>query len=477
MISFLGMVGSARRLSPPATPVTRKYSVRFLRLQVNRREPVRTASKAGTANAGLRAAQIPGQSAARNTEEPSKEFRAFELPRTVRANPVKQTLVQLDRPPNLPLKQDISLPAMLLWTDAPTPPEMRKQFVPPSVRKLQRIARSLPVAPTIELGNREQTVADLKIASNIPTEAPRLVQPTSTTAPVRIPGPQAVKIPNIVPPDIAQPSEAAIISIPDSAVRFSELTVLPPANQIAPPKPAASAGSGGTADGGELRGGAHGSTGAAEMPATGGSGGQRDAGMRAGNASGTTAVAEAGAGTSAEGRATGIDMGGGGDAGMSAVPGTTRLVLPKEGKFGVVITGAASSAPYSESIGVLTGKVVYTVYLRVGLHKNWILQYCLPNGAGQQVRRRGSATPIQAPWPFLMLRPDALATGNADYVILHGNISAEGHFEGLGLVFPNELEQKDLLLRSLKHWEFRPASRDGVPTTVEFLLIIPNETD
>jgi hypothetical protein len=376
----------------------------------------------------------------------------------------------------VPLKQDIALPAMLLWADAPTAPEMRKQFVPPSIRKVQKTAQSLPVAPSIELGNREEAIADLKIAGALPVELPHLVQPKSTTAPVRIPGPQPVKIPDIVPLEVAQPTEASIISIPDSAVRLSELTVLPPANQIAPPRPAGSDGSNGSANGAEFRGGSEGGGGRSGSAGPAGSSAQVGTAAVAGNLIGVAGPGGV-AGTSGNVRGALENSAGSGDVGMSAIPGTTRLVLPKEGKFGVVITGAASSAPYAESVGVLSGKVVYTVYLRVGLRKNWILQYCLPSGVEQQTRKRGSATPIQAPWPFLMLRPDSLATGNADYVILHGNISAEGHFEQLGLVFPNELEQKELLLHSLINWEFRPASRDGVATEVEFLLIIPNETE
>jgi hypothetical protein len=42
-------------------------------------------------------------------------------------------------------------------------------------------------------------------------------------------------------------------------------------------------------------------------------------------------------------------------------------------------------------------------------------------------------------------------------------------------MLPDDIETKDLLLRSLKGWEFRPSSRDGEPTAVEVLLIIPRK--
>jgi hypothetical protein len=153
----------------------------------------------------------------------------------------------------------------------------------------------------------------------------------------------------------------------------------------------------------------------------------------------------------------------------------TRLTLPKDGHYGVVVAGSAPAAPYPESVGALGGKMVYTVYLRVGLRKKWILQYCLPKLAEQRIKTRGSATPLDAPWPFLILRPDQLSASGEEYVLVHGMITSEGHFDQLAMIFPEELEKKDLLISSLKKWEFRPSSRDGVPTTVEVLLIIPRE--
>jgi hypothetical protein len=155
--------------------------------------------------------------------------------------------------------------------------------------------------------------------------------------------------------------------------------------------------------------------------------------------------------------------------------GLTRIALPKDGKFGVVVSGAAGSTPYPESVGALSGKVVYTVYLKVGLRKNWILQYCLPQAAGSA--RKGTATSLDAPWPFLMLRLDRLSNFDPDYIMIHGMLTSAGQFDRLAMLFPAELEQRDLLLNSLKLWAFRPASRDGEPIAVEVLLIIPRQTE
>jgi hypothetical protein len=153
----------------------------------------------------------------------------------------------------------------------------------------------------------------------------------------------------------------------------------------------------------------------------------------------------------------------------------TRITLPKDGKFGVVVTGASASTPYPESVGALSGKIVYTVYLKVGLRKSWILQYCLPKAVDGA--KRGTATPLDAPWPFLILRPDRLTDSDPDYIVVHGMLTSAGQLEQLAMVFPAELDQRDLLLSSLRLWAFRPASRDGEPIGVEVLLIIPREAE
>ena len=141
----------------------------------------------------------------------------------------------------------------------------------------------------------------------------------------------------------------------------------------------------------------------------------------------------------------------------------------------MVVLGSAGSTPYPESVGALSGKVVYTVYMKVGLRRSWILQYCLPKNTGQNEVNGTSATPLAAPWPFLIMRPDQLTDSDTDYIIVHGILDSHGQFDQLSMVFPAELAKKNLLLNSAEAWYFRPASRDGVPVAVEVLLIIPRE--
>jgi hypothetical protein len=117
--------------------------------------------------------------------------------------------------------------------------------------------------------------------------------------------------------------------------------------------------------------------------------------------------------------------------------------------------------------------MAYTVYLHVGLAKNWILQYSLPAAADS-----GSAARIDPPWPYDMERPE-LARGdlNGDAIMVHGFVNESGRFERVAIVFPVDFVQTKFVLAALEKWRFRAAMRNGLLTTVEVLLIIPAESE
>jgi hypothetical protein len=437
------------------------------------------------------------------------EHRQFKLPPNTRLQAAKQTLVQLDLPPDIALKQEIPLPTALLWNQTEVP-RMRRRFVaPPPIKKLPHVAQSLPVAPALEPPNREVNVAELNISSAFLNDTPHLVQPPSVASPVSSAGQEKAKeVPQIGLADSAQPSTANLISLPNTPLRSTTVLALPPANQIASADLAAgggkqgigqgsgSGGSGAGESGTDAKGsGGHGSGSLAGAGVGGGAGGNGPgfggSGGNAGQGSGTASSGFGGGGT-ASGNGTGGTGSGGNGRGASSggsgvdgsggglghdTAGLTRINLPKEGKFGVIVLGSADSTQYPESVGALSGKVIYTVYLKVGLRKSWIMQYCLPNKADKKIAVNGSAVALDAPWPFLIMRPDRWSDSDPDYIMVHGMLTEAGQFDQLAMVFPEELEKKDWLLHSLKLWAFRPASRDGVPIGVEVLLIIPHERD
>jgi hypothetical protein len=129
---------------------------------------------------------------------------------------------------------------------------------------------------------------------------------------------------------------------------------------------------------------------------------------------------------------------------------------------------------YPETLGMWADRLAYTVYLQVGAEKNWIMQYCLPR-VQQAV---GGISRPDAPWPYLIVTPH-LAAGDSDTdaVLVHGFIDEGGHFEHLAVVFPTEFPQTKFILSALQQWQFRPAAQNGKSTTVEVLLIIPEETE
>jgi hypothetical protein len=383
---------------PTPARITRKYSVVLLRFQP---PPVQQAEAVQTPKA------IPAPDVRRR----------FELPPKVRVAPVKQTLVQLEVPPDVVLKQEIPLPTALLWT------QTAKPLLLPPLDATVRVVADQPAPPRLEMPNAEPTVADLKIANVLLSELPKLPVPAATTSPVRTAdSQQANQIPETSPAFVSETTvRVNLISDPEHPVSSSTMVVVLPANQVAP--------------------------------------------------SGATLAADGVTGLGNRSLALAAQIG---QPDEDPLPGTTRIDLPKDGKFGAVVLASASSSPYPESESTLSGKLIRTVYLQMGLRKSWILQYCQLDNPGQKTGVQ-TGSPIDAPWPFVMIRPNELSA--SDYIVVRGIVTAEGRFDQLALVFPEDLTQKDLLMSSLKRWQFRPASEAGQNEAVEVLLIIPRESD
>jgi len=502
---------------PPIYVVTRtitpKYSVRFIHLQTpseylthDASHPAQETGKSAKLerSKGTSGRRSPGKSGPVAPLEPSiaREHRHFQLPPDIRKQPVTQTLVQMDLPPDLLLKQEIPLPTALLWNQTLPPPPTTRQFVAPPAEKTPAIAQSLPAAPVLMAPNRETDVANVNVAAAPVNDTPHLTHRATIASPVSNPGQEPAKtIPQIGLATSDQPSAANLIALSNTPLHSTPIVVLPPANQIAASDRAnagSTAGDGGPGNAPPASGAsghAISSQSAEELAAIQAkknAAKASEANSKApDNAKGNAAVTRESASTSkgetpspknavvaagpsgkSAGEPTGTKVAPPEAAPVPSIPGATRITQPKDGKFAVVVLGSAASSRYPESAGALSGKVVYSVYLRVGLRKNWILQYCLPKAVGQ-----GSVIPVDAPWPFEMMRPDRWGSSDSDYIIVKGMLTSGGRFEQLAMVFPDDFETKDLLLTSLKGWAFRPASRDGEPTAVEVLLIIPRETE
>ncbi len=498
------------------TSVIHRYHVRFFDLSL----PKRSTRASGAGNGGLSAGtawrqgvqggQSGVQGAAAKAVEARRRVRPFELAPVAKTDPVKQTVIQPDILAKVMLPPDVPIPAAIMWTQAQPPPFPTKRFVAPPLKAPPKVSVNISAPPTLKLPNGAVMLADVRVAPTPINELARLPRPPTMSSPVVVTGEQEAKeVPQTVSPRVKDENLTNLISIPDSPALATTIAVLPPANQIAPPEPGgaqtatarnenaggagqATSGTGGNSNGsgnggsqgqgtaGEGNGGQGSGAGVGGMGSGVGNGGTGSGVGAGGNGGigngGSGGGANAGSGSGA-GSGTGNGSAGSGELGWVAGKDLTRITMAKEGKFNVVVLGSEASTLYPESAGSLTGRIIYTVYLDVRLRKKWILEYCLPRTVEQRATVRGRATPVDPPWPFLILRPDRFKGSDFDYVMLHGNLTEEGRLNELAVVYPQMLPERESLIQSLQQWAFRPASRDGERIAVEVLLIIPGQPD
>ncbi len=478
-------------------PVAQKYSVHYLHLQVPQMPRVIAGGGGATAPQEPKpAAPKAGTSGTAPAPEPvHTAHRKFELPNVPQTRKVEQTLVQLELPPELKPRADIRVPAILLWESRNLPRPPARKFIAPARKQAAKVQPNLPVEPKLELPNQERNISNLNFSAVRVTEIPLLPQPASSTTPIRIveSGP-TTPIPQSAAANSAQPEPANVISIPDMPLPGGKVLTIPPVNQVASAHMYGGGIDGDGADGAGASGNGAAGAGAGAGKGTAGAGSGTASGAGgSGNGAAGTGSGVSGSGNGGAGAGSGIGRGGSGSGGGSGVgtgpgPGSgagvgtggagsvTRIARAKDGKFQAVVLGSADSAQtYPESAGVLTSRLVYTVYLRVGTKKSWIMQYCVPKSAEQALKTKGSAAPVEPPFPFLILRPNLRFDPEMDYLIVHGVVTSTGKFEQLSIIGTTNYPQERLLLSSLGQWEFRPASKDGQATVVEVLLIIPKE--
>jgi len=356
------------------------------------------------------------------------------------ATPGPQTLVQPYVSSHLTLPEPIPVPNIVIWTPEKAPV---KTIVLPKPDK----PTAAEAKPVLDIPNRELNVADVRISTSQFATQKMPVLP-STTSPLVVHGPDLPqKTPATTANSSAEPTPAAVLSL--SGVRMTSGTAyLPPANETAPS---------GT-PGALTQGQGNGSSQTGNGSATG-----RAGGMEAGRGAG-----ESGGGKT--GPLQGAENGSG--SGLGDELSITRIKLAKDGQFGAVVVGNSLGDRYPEAAAIMSGRLVYTVYLHLGLAKSWILQYSLPRSA--DAAAAGNAASLNAPWPYNIVRPNIPAdTIDADVLMIHGFVNKDGHFEALAVAFPPRFEQAKFVLDALKQWEFRPATQDGQNAKVEVLLIIP----
>jgi hypothetical protein len=369
-----------------------------------------------------------------------------------------KTIVQ----PDIKFNQQVvktPLPSVLLWSA--DHPDVKLVVPPPP-----EILAAIKAKPVLTRPTPEKMMADVPLTSTAFTSKLPMPTPASST-PIEVRGPDLKdRLPQSSAAKSLQPTAAAMMSI--SEVQITKGTIaLPPTNQTGKgnlqgamrPGTSGDSASAGTGDP---------SSRGSENGAQGSQGTAGNSAGKAGNANGTNVASGANSGNAGLNSGTGNN----GAGGHGSAPTFTKVALPQNGQYGVVVVGNAMEDQFPETSALWGDRLIYSVYLHVGLSSSWILQYSLP--LTSEARSAGNLH-IEAPWPFYIVRPsNGVGTIAADALMIHGFINESGRFEALAVVFPSTYKESSPVLQAIQQWRFRPAKHNGQVAKVEVLLIIPD---
>lgn len=426
-----------------ARMLTERYTVRHLQLHTPN-SPQQDGDAKEIAYPGKQALKATLASLMEGDASDSPQQTIPQPPQTPDASGGKQTILQPEFQTRAALAVETPLPTVVIWT-----PELasQKQIVAPH----PDMPTASTTKPSMDVPNEELTLADNAVAVN-PVAPELMTVPAGSTSPVITRAPALLAMaPATISISNDRPTPTAVLSISDLRMPEGEV-ILPPVNEIkkvvlAPqPAPAAVPQKG---------------RGTAVLP-----GNSLAAATSLPNAA---AAREAGSGKTPQNQA-------GASSANGDLANTAHIQLPPNGQFSVVVVGSSLSDEYPETLQIWNDRTAYTAYLHVGLAKNWILQYAQVRSADVQLQ--GSGGRLEAPWPYDIFRPN-LVSGDmdADALLIHGVVNEEGRFEKLAVAFPADFDHASFVLHALQRWHFRPARQNGKPTSVEVVLIIPDELE
>ena len=358
--------------------------------------------------------------------------RPFELPPAPAPRPKAPVILQ----PEIRIKAArLEAPALAFWArqnDIPKPD--RKQFVVPGRVEGPAAPPKLTAPPVLKIPNREARLSDINVAFSNPSPLPpALPVAPSATSPVRTE--EGADSLAAALDALAGQAGVNVLSLAPALPSQETLTV--PAGLVNAPR--------------------------AEQRAPG-----------AGEAARSTPVRASVSVPSATG-----DGAGSARVAAAALP-PIRIEHPANGKFDAVLMQAAARDDLVAAGAILSGNPVYTVYLRVGDRKEWILEFCAPSAP------KPAPNPYQVfveapvvltpPYPLLTVVPGGIADmPRPKYAVIHGFLTAAGAFRGVAA--SDSTDPLALaVLPSLELWHFRPATKDRQPVEVEVLLVIPPES-
>jgi hypothetical protein len=369
--------------------------------------------------------------------------RKFELPALQRLLNTTQTILQAQFAPDMTQPTPIRLPEVFFWAPRKDLPKFVKPFVEPGHEAQPSQPRLLDAPPKLELPATEPNALTIPPVPDSYQAMKLMKQPS---LPVQTSQAQGGVPQTGISGDQTHGDPTTLFSLAVDPPPMRELLSVPPGNQLGqlpdagpsgPSTLTGASGGGGTGSGSSLTGDENGAVNGADVAAL---------------------------------RAMAL-----------AVAAATRINHPAGGVFDVVVE-SAGTAGFVESSGVLSGKPIYSVYIRAGGGRDWLMQYCIPpeddvvmeSTARGQIVRLTTSSPLVAPYPRMTMRPP-VRVRQGRHVMVHGYITIEGRFRDLRVLASSGASEAEMVLAVLEQWQFRPASRDGKPLPVEILLAIPSD--
>lgn len=432
--------------------------------------------------------------------------KGLELPVTRHVSDEAPVILQPDSAA-IPAPSVPAVPPLAFWAKAiepPPPTPRRRQTVIPG-RVQQAVSPNLDAPPVLSPSNPQPVTSDIAAVLAPSQTAPKLPLPNSSTNPIRMPGKGAADLASF---EVSQSDPLRLIYLMAETGKPKQVEI-PKGLQNTP---RARAGGGTEMANGRAPGPVEQSGHSAaelhdrEIPGRGGAATVPGAASGASKAPGRTASA-AGETVPARAAASSAPTGAGQQAVLEAAnspqsksaaganpvnrpaaarppdpvqnnsAAVIRIAHPANGNFDVVILQSVSRDDLPDAGASLSGNPVYTVYLKVGDEREWLLEYCIPasgntRASTYQVNIDDPGV-VSAPYPVATVIPrNVLELQHSKHIALHGLLSTTGVFHNV-----TAPDMEDPLVREvlplLNQWQFRPALRDKVPVEVEILLIIP----
>ena len=453
---------------------------RDLSANSNRRPAPKSVERRNVSRGPSSAASAPGAGRSALAVPKGLELPSIKAPETASA-----AVLQPEVLPKAVLRP-APLPPLAFWARQEAPKPRRDEVRLPGRTEEAAVQPILAAPPVLAVPNKAPNLGDKNVAPTPPVLSASLPVPPSATAPVR----DSSADPRNGTYDRAAGQYANLISLSAEAIRPGEIVNVPPGST-----------------GLRSQGG-----GAGQVESK--SGATEESGTRAQERPGPGAEANAPSSTSApssrgssqEGRSTRTGAGGpkpadatqnvsptsgalvnntakGPSPNTTAPGGTeafTRIMHPPNGNFDVVVTQATVGGDLPGIPTRLSGSPVYTVYLRVGDAKEWVLAFCLPAAKNTQNSRYEvyleDASPLSPPYPIQTTIPQSvIGQQRSAPLVFRGLLTAEGAFRNIEASEPGTTSSR--IAAILAEWRFRPARKNNSPTEIEIALIIPATDD